>query len=88
MSALIDLTDRTFERLQVIRRAGMYGVKGRSMATWLCRCECGAEVVVLSNNLRTGNTKSCGCIAREAASQRMKERNKRRDHVRKSPAEA
>lgn len=26
---------------------------------WLCRCSCGKEVIVRSNNLRTGNTSHC-----------------------------
>src|SRR5581483_4278941 len=28
---------------------------------WLCKCECGNEVVVTGNNLRSGGSKSCGC---------------------------
>lgn len=28
---------------------------------WLCRCECGNEVIVRGYNLVTNNTKSCGC---------------------------
>ena len=28
----------------------------------LCRCICGNEIEVLNNNLKTGGTKSCGCI--------------------------
>lgn len=28
---------------------------------WLCRCDCGNTAIVPTNNLRTGNTKSCGC---------------------------
>lgn len=31
-------------------------------AQWLCQCECGAKTIVLGNNLRNGNTKSCGCL--------------------------
>lgn len=29
---------------------------------WKCRCDCGNEIVVLENNLKRGNTKSCGCL--------------------------
>ena len=37
---------------------------GRS--EWLCRCDnCGRYVVVNSHNLRTGHTKSCGCLISE-----------------------
>ena len=28
---------------------------------WLCICDCGKEAYVLSNSLRFGTTKSCGC---------------------------
>lgn len=28
----------------------------------LCRCDCGNEKYILINRLKTGNTKSCGCI--------------------------
>ena len=32
-------------------------------ARWsLCQCICGTKVEVANNNLRTGGTKSCGCI--------------------------
>lgn len=30
-----------------------------------CICECGKEIIVSRNALRTGNTKSCGCLALE-----------------------
>lgn len=28
----------------------------------LCKCDCGTEVVVAQASLRSGNTKSCGCL--------------------------
>ena len=37
-----------------------YGIKHGSR-TYLCRCECGTEKVLLKPNLIKGNTKSCGC---------------------------
>ena len=33
-------------------------------AKWVCRCECGQLVSVLSESLRNGSTKSCGCLVR------------------------
>lgn len=35
---------------------------------WRCACDCGAMVGVIARNLRSGNTKSCGCLRRERAS--------------------
>lgn len=60
MGKLIDLTDRTFDMLTVIKRVEDRK-PGRPM--WLCQCECGNTVVVPSTNLlRTNSTKSCGCL--------------------------
>lgn len=33
--------------------------------SWRCRCICGGEAVVRESSLRSGNTKSCGCLHRE-----------------------
>ena len=32
---------------------------------WKCECECGNYAVVDSSSLKTGNTKSCGCLQKE-----------------------
>ena len=32
---------------------------------YLCRCDCGRELTVLGDSLRSGNTRSCGCLAHE-----------------------
>jgi hypothetical protein len=65
MSRLIDLAGRKFHRLQVIQRAapGNFG-----QPRWLCRCDCGNESIVQGAELRSGGTKSCGCLQKEAAS--------------------
>lgn len=56
----LDLTGDTYGKLTVLGRAPDVG----GQAAWLCRCECGNEVVVRMCDLRTGHTKSCGCLAR------------------------
>lgn len=55
------MTGQKFGRLTVVERAGSI----RGLAAWLCRCECGGEVVVPGASLRSGNTSSCGCINRD-----------------------
>lgn len=55
-----DLGGRRFGRLTVISFAGL---NSYPRATWLCRCDCGTEVVVIGNNLADGSTVSCGCRA-------------------------
>lgn len=57
-----------YGKLTVLSRAGS---KGRS-ATWLCRCGCGAEVVIRGDSLRSNNTRSCGCLQREQRKQYLK----------------
>src|SRR5262249_51980306 len=34
-------------------------------ARWLCHCTCGREGIVLGRNLRSGASRSCGCIRKE-----------------------
>lgn len=36
---------------------------------WKCRCECGEKRVVLRQSLRSGRSKSCGCLALELSTQ-------------------
>lgn len=51
-----------FGNLTVLNRAPK-GKRHHSM--WLCKCDCNAETVVDTSSLRSGNTKSCGCITRK-----------------------
>ncbi len=61
MSVLRDHTHQRFGRLLVLLRGDNRG--GRPW--WLCRCDCGRELTVAASSLRTGNTRSCGCLAAE-----------------------
>lgn len=56
-----DLMGQQFVRLLVMRRAG----SSQGRATWRCRCDCGTETIVRGKDLRSGNTRSCGCLSRE-----------------------
>jgi len=64
MSACLDETNNVYGRLVVKEFAGQD--KHRGM--WRCVCACGAEPIVRCDNLRSGNTKSCGCSQKERAS--------------------
>ena len=61
-----DLTGEKFNRLTVLGRAGSHG--GR--ACWNCLCDCGQSVIVETADLKSGNTKSCGCMKREQIAER------------------
>ncbi len=38
------------------------GLNKRKDKLWLCQCECGKTKIIKTSNLRSGKTKSCGCI--------------------------
>lgn len=56
MSAAVDIAGEQFGKLTVIERAG--AKHGRMM--WRCRCQCNNETIVRGNDVRSGNTTSCG----------------------------
>jgi hypothetical protein len=55
----LDLTGQRFGRLVAMSIIGA----GR----WACICDCGRTGEFRVSNLRSGKTKSCGCLPREAA---------------------
>ena len=66
MAQRIDLTGQVYGLLTVIEKAPSYKTKGGNIVScWRCKCQCGNEVVVKTNSLRTGNTNSCGCYRKE-----------------------
>lgn len=59
MGKKIDLTGQRFGYLVVLSE-----IKERKnkQIQWLCKCDCGNQLPVLGASLRSGNTKSCGCM--------------------------
>lgn len=62
-----------FERLKPIKR-----IEGTGRTKWLCECDCGNKTIVLQKHLCNGNTKSCGCLAKEGNSNRTHGESKTR----------
>lgn len=60
---LINEIGNQYGRLTVIRRAEN---DKNGTPKWVCRCSCGATTIVYGHHLRSGATKSCGCLRREA----------------------
>jgi hypothetical protein len=58
-----DLTGQRFGRLIAIEKGPDKPRKNSNAirTTWNCVCECGQKVNVMSQNLKSGNTTSCGC---------------------------
>lgn len=59
MSKIIDLTGQRFDKLIVIQRMGN---NKHGHTRWLCKCDCGKEIITVGYYLIGGDTKSCGCI--------------------------
>lgn len=61
----IDLTGAKFGRLTVIKRSRNSASGSGIHASWVCRCECGNEIVVYGHKLKAGENKSCGCYRKD-----------------------
>lgn len=57
MAKWIDITNHIYGRLTVIKQFDKH--------RWTCICQCGNKINADKNNLRSGHTKSCGCIEKE-----------------------
>jgi len=66
---LPEMKGQKFGRLMVIQREG---TNKRGESTWFCECSCGNQVVVIGTKLRSGNTRSCGCLHKERMSESHK----------------
>ena len=62
--SLHDLTGLKFGNLTVVSRAKSSDGEIK-VVMWNCICDCGKSTIVRANDLRSGNTKSCGCIKGE-----------------------
>lgn len=87
MSKREDLTGLKFNMLTAISIHSI--IRGR--VRWLCKCECGAESIVIADNLKRGHTFGCGEHSRvtspkktEHASYQVWVEMKRRCHDEKS----
>lgn len=67
MAIVKNLTGQRFNRVTVL---GL--VKINNESRWHCICDCGTEFVVRGGALVNGNTKSCGCYAKERVKARFK----------------
>lgn len=76
MSRFTDLTGQRFSRLLVVVRTEHKNRNSR----WVCICDCGKQTIVDRSGLKSGNTKSCGCLNEE--SRRNKPRNFRHGYAR------
>lgn len=62
----IDLSGQQFGKLTAIAPTRTIRASGRSIRVWRCECTCGGHVTVPTERLRSGETRSCGCLVSEA----------------------
>lgn len=67
-----DIKGQRFGRLTAIE---MVGVDKSRCAMWLCKCDCGTEKIVRGKNLRSGETKSCGCTRKTETAEKLREKS-------------
>lgn len=72
-----DLVGQKYGRLTVIKFNGSV----KYCAIWECKCDCGNSVNVRAKDLRSGNTKSCGCYAKEIHTKVGKENFKKAEII-------
>ena len=57
----LNLVGKKFGRLTVIKRNGSYC----GASAWLCSCDCGSTGTYSGKAMKSGNTRSCGCLKSE-----------------------
>lgn len=67
MSKVKDEVGNRYGRLLVVERSPNKGKK----ACWRCKCICGNMITASGDDLRRGDTRSCGCLRREKSAERM-----------------
>ena len=63
-----DLTGKEFNGVAVIKVAH----KAPGGMTWKCLCLCGKEFTTYGSSLKSGHTRSCGCLQRKSAAKHAK----------------
>lgn len=68
----LDLTGQRFGRLTAISRSDKDYITpstGKHHSLWICQCDCGNITTVSIGQLRSGGTKSCGCLQRQRSAE-------------------
>ena len=86
MSTFVDISGKRFGNLVAIEReqdvVQPNGRRnGRRRVVYKCRCDCGNIVTVRADHLRSGATKSCGCMQRELLSSRQTTHGQSKTHL-------
>ena len=76
-SNFIDMSGKTYGDLKVLSLCEV--INKRTM--WLCECKCGKLFVTDGWRIRSGKTKSCGCLSRELSIKRSTKHGMSKDRI-------
>jgi len=77
MPAAINLIGHKYGRLTVIEEGDRLRVSRRKvLRRWVCVCDCGNTSILSTGNIRSGNSKSCGCLNLELIAERGRRLNR------------
>ncbi len=79
MRKCIDLKGKRFGSLLVVERTD--NIRNSREAIWSCKCDCGKTSIIRGYHLRSGNTKSCGCLRVSTAIRLFRTHNKSRTRI-------
>ena len=70
--ALSSLVGQRYGKLKVLKEGELHiHVKSFTVVKkWICQCKCGTIIEVRQDSLRSGNTRSCGCMRKSKSIQR------------------
>jgi len=71
----LDLRGKRFGRLTVVGNG--YPSEDKNIL-WDCRCDCGTTITVKATYLKSGHTRSCGCLSRDTVRERRTTHGMRR----------
>lgn len=72
-----NLSGQKFGRLVAVRVCG----RRSNQLLWLCVCDCGQTKEIVGYSLRSGTSRSCGCLQKERASSAKTTHGKRRSRI-------
>lgn len=72
----LNLVGQVYTRLTVVSLSDKPASKSEGKI-YVCQCQCGEVLEVFTRRLRSGNTKSCGCLNRELTAARNTKHGKR-----------
>lgn len=78
MARIKDLTNQKFNKLLVLEATDK---RSCGNVVWKCLCDCGNITYVAGCRIRSGNTKSCGCLNKDKRIQRIQDYNIKRQPV-------